>query len=493
MRRLFSFFQGLRGKLTLTYTLVTVLALLGLEVLILALVLFLSAVTDTDKRAYLSDVIATLYPQASDFLQPGEENIAGLQTWLEGVYASGQASLDPQDLFDSPAARLVPSEPLVVLSPQGTVIAQAPLEPSSLVGRQYAPPQTADPYFLESAFEGNHIVMDLVDLTPEGNYLMAVPVTESGRDSPVVGVIVLTVGPEPPMISQIWPVLLGWVAVTAVVLLIAVAPFGTLFGFFMSLNLTRRLGALTRAAAAWSEGNFQPLPVDRSKDEIGFLARQMRTMAERVQVLLQTQQQLAMLEERNRLARELHDTVKQHTFATLMQVRAARNLAAADPEAALEHLAEAETILKTTQQDLGIIIEGLRPAALEDQGLAAALREMLQRWSQQAKIPSSISVREERRLPLTMEQSLFRVAQEALSNVARHSRASAVSVLLDYQPGQVCLTISDNGVGYAPDGAAATGYGLQSMTERLAKIGGSLHIQPAEAGGTEVRAVAPTI
>jgi NarL family two-component system sensor histidine kinase LiaS len=493
MKRLFSFFHGLRGKLILTYTLVTVLALLGLEILILALVVFASSMTDIDKRAYLGDVFSTLYPQASGFLRPGDEDIAGLQNWLEGVYASGRASLEPQDAFDSPAALLAPSEPMVVLSPDGTVIAQAPREPSDLVGRKYAPPNDVDPNFLESALEGNVFnAMGLATLTPGGNYLMAVPVMRAGRDSEVVGVIVLTVEPPPPQIYQIWPVLLSWVGITAILLLIAVAPFGTLFGFFMSRPLTRRLGALSRAAQAWSEGDFQPLPLDRSNDEIGFLARQMRTMAERVQALLQTQQQLAMLEERNRLARELHDTVKQQTFATLMQLRAARNLLATQPEAALEHLAEAEGILKNSQQDLGIIIEGLRPAALEDQGLAAALREMLQRWSQQSKIPSSISVREERRLPLNVEQTLFRVAQEALSNVARHSRASAVSVLLEYQPGQVCLSVADNGVGYAPDGPAAAGYGLHSMSERLAAVGGTLRIQPGEEGGTVVSAAAPT-
>jgi len=493
MRRLFSFFHGLRGKLILTYTLVTVLALLGLEILILTLGVVVSSMTDIDTRAYLGDVYSTLYPQANDFLQPGEEDIAGLQSWLEEVYASGRASLEPQDVFDSPAALLAPAEPMVVLSPDGTVLAQAPRDPSDLVGRQYAPPNDVPPSFLESAFDGNsYNVMDLVTRTPDGNYLMAVPVTQAGWDSDVVGVIVLTVEPSPPSIYQTWPVLLSWVGITAILLLIAVAPFGTLFGFFMSRPITRRLGALSRAAQAWSEGDFQPLPLDRSSDEIGFLARQMRTMAERVQALLQTQQQLAMLEERNRLARELHDTVKQQTFATLMQVRAARNLLATQPEAALDHLAEAEGILKNSQQDLGIIIEGLRPAALEDQGLAAALREMLQRWSQQSKIPSSISVREERRLPLNVEQALFRVAQEALSNVARHSRASAVSVLLEYQPRQVCLTIADNGVGYVADGPAAAGYGLHSMSERLEAVGGTLHIQPGEEGGTVVQAAAPT-
>jgi NarL family two-component system sensor histidine kinase LiaS len=293
------------------------------------------------------------------------------------------------------------------------------------------------------------------------------------------------------MLLQTGPTILAWVAFTGVLLLIAVTPFGALFGFIMSLGLTRRLDALASAADAWSEGNFRSLPVDRSKDEIGALSVRLRNMAERVQNLMQTQQQLAQVEERNRLARELHDTVKQETFAVFMQVRAARNLLDSDPTTARKHLEAAEELIKTTQQDLGQIIGELRPAALEGQGLPTALRAALTTWSQHTRIPNTFKVRGERTLPLETEQALYRVSQEALSNIARHSHASAVTVRLDYEPSSVCLTIEDNGAGFRPAEQNGKGYGMQSMRERMAGVGGTLSIRSEPGSGTQLTATAP--
>ncbi|HZW03230.1 MAG TPA: hypothetical protein VFF68_04850, partial [Anaerolineaceae bacterium] len=251
-----SIFHGLRGKLTLTYTLVTVLALLALEALAITLVVLASSLNRMDQREYLNDAIYLLYPQASDFLQPGKEDLPGLQAWLEGVAASGYASLPPQYAFDSPAAVIVPDDPLLVVSPDLTVLAQAPLEPNSLVGRRYTPgaePGAAD--ILSTALDNWTNPLDLSTPTVEGNIRLAVPIRQADRASPVVGVLLLTIEPAPPMILNTLPVYLGWIAVTGLLLLMAVAPFGALFGYIMSRGLTRRLTALSQAADAWSEGD----------------------------------------------------------------------------------------------------------------------------------------------------------------------------------------------------------------------------------------------
>lgn len=489
-----TFFRGLRGKLTLTYTLVTVLALLALEILLLAGFGLLSTLLNDGTRAYLSDVIYTLYPQARAYVQPGAEDLDGLQEWLDGVYASGKASLEPANPFDSPAARIAPGDPLVVLDPARVVLAQSPGGGSRLVGRRYDLPDflgEADP--VARALAGEMAPARLSARTPAGDYWLAVPVREGDTTSPVRAVIVLTVKPPPPAIVALWPVLLGWVGGTALVLLVGVAPFGALFGFIMSRGLTRRLAALSATADAWSEGNFSLGPQDRSDDEIGALGARLRHMAERLQDLLKTQKALAMLEERNRLARELHDTVKQQTFATLMQVRAARNLIERDPPAARQHLQEAEALIKTSQEELSLIIAELRPAALDEQGLAGALRQYARVLEQTAHIPTEVQVRGERSLPVDLEQALYRVAQEALSNVARHSRATAARVLLEYLPGEVRLEIVDNGVGFDPAaaGGPAGGFGLRSMGERVAALGGALSVDSLPGEGTTVRAVVP--
>ncbi len=485
-----SFFHGLRGKLTLTYTLVTVLALMALEVLVLALVLLISLLMRTDERSYLNDVTYTLYPRASAYLQPDARDLAGLQSWLDGVAQSGYASQQPLGVFDSPAAALASGDPLLVLGPDRTVLAQSPRDGSGLVGRRYTSADSAVEGIIESAMKGSLDALALSTRTAGGNYHMAVPVLQESRGSEVLGVVLVTVKPSPPMILATLPVYLVWLLVTGIVLVMMVAPFGALFGFFMSRGLTRRLNALTHAADAWSEGDFQHAPSDRSGDEIGLLAVRMRHMAERVQALLHTQQELAALEERGRLARDLHDTVKQHNFATLMQVRAARNLLESDPTGAAQRLVEAEDLLRTSQQELGLLIDELRPAALEGRGLAAAVRDFLASWSEHTRIPADLQVSQERALPLAVEQALFRVAQEALSNVARHSRASAVTVRLEYHAFAVHMEISDNGVGFTP-GEARRGFGMDSMQSRLAELGGTLEMDSSPEQGTRVRAVAP--
>jgi NarL family two-component system sensor histidine kinase LiaS len=492
MKRMIAFFQTLRGKLILTYTTVTVLALLALEITILLVVFAFSRGLDSDTRAYLSDVVSVLPPQARTYLQPGSTDLPGLQGWLEATYNAGYASLPPQGIFDSPAAPIVKSDPMYVLSPEGVVLAAAPADQQGLIGRSYAPPGNVAGAegILANALAAEYGPGQLAALRPDGNYLMAVPVTQEAGSGSLLAVIVVTVKSPPAALGTVWPLIVGVVLVTAFLLLMAVAPFGALFGFIMSRGLTRRLKALTQAADAWSEGNFSVQPQDRARDEISYLGLRLRRMAEHVQLLLQTQHELALMEERNRLARELHDTVKQETFATLMQVRAAKNLLERDPSTARQHLEQAEELIKTSQQELGMMISELRPTALEGQGLAAALGDFLAGWSQHSRIPAEIQVQNERRLPLEVEQTLFRVAQEALSNVARHSRASAATVCLDFDPGQVTLCITDNGVGFDP-AAATDGFGLLSMRDRMAALRGTLTIQAPPDGGITVIASAP--
>ena len=215
----------------------------------------------------------------------------------------------------------------------------------------------------------------------------------------------------------------------------------------------------------------------------------LKQMAQQIETLLQTRQDLALLEERNRLARELHDTVKQQNFATLMQVRAAKNLAQQerDPEVAMQHLATAESLLKQSQEDLKTVIEELRPVQLEGRGLPTALRQFVQAWSVQNGMSAHVPVHEERPLPLNLEQPLYRVAQEALANIARHSQATAVAVELHYQSESVSLKITDNGQGFdLNDGKR--GFGLSTMQQRIAETGGHFTIESKLGVGTAVEA-----
>jgi NarL family two-component system sensor histidine kinase LiaS len=174
-----------------------------------------------------------------------------------------------------------------------------------------------------------------------------------------------------------------------------------------------------------------------------------------------------------------------------MQMRAAKNLAESDPAAARQAIDAAETLLKTAQHDLALIIAELRPAALDAQGLPAALTGYLPQWSQNAGIQAELHVQGERALPLEKEQTLFRLVQEALSNVARHSHATRVDLNLDYNSSQVSLQIKDNGQGFDPEAQQRTGYGLQSMEQRARSVGGELTVQSSPGLGTRVQANIP--
>ena len=197
MKLVTSFFKGLRARLTLTYTLVTVLALLAIELLITLPVILVASLVRSDVGPYLNDTQSVLAPQARKFLQPGKEDIPGLQDWLESVVSAGYASLPAQKLMDSPAAVIVRSEPAYVLSKDGVVLAQVPFSPNNLVGRHFSPPDYANGGFYARS--------------PSGNYLLQIPVRREIGSSDSIGVIVMTVTPPPSLMAQMWPFVAGGV------------------------------------------------------------------------------------------------------------------------------------------------------------------------------------------------------------------------------------------------------------------------------------------
>lgn len=281
------------------------------------------------------------------------------------------------------------------------------------------------------------------------------------------------------------------VGVGAVLLLIPAGLLGLVFGFVTAWGITRRVQRLARAAKAWSRGDFSVTTKDRSKDELGQLSRELNQMATDLENLLQARGELATLEARNRFARDLHDSVKQQVFAVSLQIAAARALIQKDTSSAESHLGQADELVRQAQKELNILIAEMRPAALEGKGLAAALREYVGRWSEGAEIPAHFRVRGEREAPLEAEQALFRVAQEALANVARHSGANHADVDLSYADGNVTLRVADDGRGFDPSRGSGGGFGLQSMRERLVRLGGRITVDSAPGKGARVTAVCP--
>jgi len=225
----------------------------------------------------------------------------------------------------------------------------------------------------------------------------------------------------------------------------------------------------------------------------GNILQQAELSRERNQKLLdelkETQQrlrELAVVDERNRLARDLHDSVKQQVFAISMQLSAART-SLSETDKAYPSVTEAEHLAQQVGAELTTLINALRPPALERKSLPDAVREHAGEWSRQSHIEIQLNIDSTVTVDQQIEQALFRVLQEALANVARHSKADKVAVELKSEGDMVILTIEDNGIGF-DEKQIAKGIGLDSMQERLIDINGKVDVVSERAKGTRVTA-----
>ncbi|WP_214319671.1 sensor histidine kinase [Nonomuraea sediminis] len=195
-----------------------------------------------------------------------------------------------------------------------------------------------------------------------------------------------------------------------------------------------------------------------------------------------------VLQERQRLAREIHDTIAQGLTGILTQIEAIDDPAGAGPrldtvrELARESLAEARRS-----------VQALRPAPLEQAQLAAALEEVAEKWSRACAVPATVSVTGDARpLHADVEATLLRVAQEALANVAKHAAAGRVGITLSYMEDVVVLDVRDDGSGFSGSGTAG-GFGLVAMRQRVTRLAGRFEVETAPGQGTGISATVPAL
>lgn len=469
MRRLIQPFRGLRGKLTLSYMLTSVLAFVLVEVLVIGgIILFFV----THVQSILLNNLRAQASQVAPYLANAAHDPEPLATWLQIMVGNpgNQNSFQPKTIF------------LVVTDTRGVIVASAGSQPlaahtplAPFLSREHAAQLLAvlnngKGTTSASGQEDNQTLVEIVPIL--------------GKNKHTQGALVMKI--VQPDIQMIFSTFFTFVLFSAVAVTILTAIIGAIFGYLIARGLTRRFNRLSAAAERWSRGDFSTPARDTARDELGQMARQLNHMAEELQNLLQTRQQLATLEERNRLARDLHDSVKQQVFAISMQIGATRHLLRRDTDAAETRLHKAEKLVQQAQQELTSLIRELRPVALDGKGLVAALRELIPQWSQQTDIVANLRVEGAQALPLTVEEALFRVVQEALSNVARHSNATLVQITLTLTDEAVTLTIHDNGQGCDPAHLEHQGVGLLSMQERMHALGGDMRLESAPGNGTQV-------
>ena len=278
---------------------------------------------------------------------------------------------------------------------------------------------------------------------------------------------------------------------SALILVIPAVLVSAYFGYLNARWLDIRLGNLRRAVQAWQAGDFSAVVQDDVADEIGAFGQGLNGMASEMERLLRVRGDLAALEERNHLARDLHDSVKQQITAASFQLAAVSALFERDPQAARASLAEAEKLTQGAGKELNAIIFELRPVALKPGGLEQSLREYINGWRRQNPVEVRLLCQGEGRPDPQVQQELVRFVQEALSNVARHSQAGLVEVSLSSSAQELVLSIRDDGRGFELGLQTEAGFGLHTMRERIQQAGGRFSLESSPEQGTRVTARIP--
>jgi signal transduction histidine kinase len=237
-----------------------------------------------------------------------------------------------------------------------------------------------------------------------------------------------------------------------------------------------------------AEGGF----TDRDADLATFFANSAAAAIENARLYERTRE-YAVVEERNRLARELHDSVTQSLFSVSLLSEAALSLLERDPSKARERLERANELAQGALAEMRALIFQLRPMTLQEEGLLSAIKKhlaaLLSRHGRVVELKVTGSVR---RLPAGVEEAAFRIVQESLNNVVKHANAPRAQVALHFEPRLLKLSTADNGVGFDPNARPrAHTMGMASMRERAESVGGDISVESAPARGTRVSADLP--
>jgi signal transduction histidine kinase len=226
------------------------------------------------------------------------------------------------------------------------------------------------------------------------------------------------------------------------------------------------------------------------------LADQLAVAIENARLYGETRE-MAVMEERNRMAREIHDTLAQGFTGIILQLEAAEQAFSDSPPEAERHLNQASNLARKSLAEARRSVWNLRPKALEQANLADALKQEVSKFSEQNDVNATCVLNGDRQdLSPDVETGLLRICQESLNNVRKYAKATNVEVSLAFDTSTVTLTISDDGAGFEQEtrgkgGKKRRGFGLISMQERARGLGGTFEVQSEKGAGTVVRVTVP--
>ncbi|MDP8937417.1 MAG: GAF domain-containing sensor histidine kinase [Actinomycetota bacterium] len=231
---------------------------------------------------------------------------------------------------------------------------------------------------------------------------------------------------------------------------------------------------------------------DADEQMVGVLAAHAGVLMEHARLYEQSRE-LSILDERNRVARELHDATTQTLFSLRLAVETAAALMTTDPAGAAAELDAARALVDATFAELRALVFELRPPALDADGLVTSVRKHLEVAGRAHGLRVGLKATGDEQLSPQTQREVFRILQEAVTNVLRHARASTLEVTLAFGGGGVAATVHDDGAGFDPGARLIRSrrLGLTSMRERARALGGRLTIESAPGQGTTVRVEVP--
>ena len=464
--------RGLVSKLALFYVLLSVPTLIVVEstILIYEFGQFMRGIADGSLDRAAERGAADLAAQWPHLRGADDVDAVALHTWLDGWVLRLQ----------QPRGGLTPDESYVLLELVDAPLAAAVLTPdghelarSSGDGRWKPEIPTAAENATKAA---NGSATRLVGAdSPQRIRRVIAPVRDDAGNA--LGILFVELRLPPP-----WRHLLVDSSFESPTVFGFLLVFGIASSIFLAWWVTRRLNRVARAATAWSRGDFSDRIGDSSHDELGGLSALLDRMALDLRGLMRSRAQLATLAERQRLARDLHDTVKQKAFALNLQLATARRLLGDGP--GTDRLAQAQRLTQQIQQELAQILDELR-ASDTDLPFIERVRARAIDWSHTSGLAPSFSMDDLPPLSNAHEESLLRILDEALANVLRHAGATRIEIALRREADRVRLTIADNGRGIAVD--HISGMGLHNMRDRAEALpGGRFELDAPTGQGTRV-------
>ncbi|XMB26115.1 sensor histidine kinase [Paenibacillus sp. BR2-3] len=294
---------------------------------------------------------------------------------------------------------------------------------------------------------------------------------------------------------------------TALSLIVLPIGFGVGFGFYQSFRIKRKLERLRETLLLWEKGNLTLSMPKLGEDELGRLGEQLGRISGKWENQVTTLQRLsthnaqlaeqarvsAIVEERQRLARELHDAVSQQLFAISMTATAVGRTLEKDFDKAQRQIALIEEMAAVAQSEMRALLLHLRPVYLDGKGLEQGLQELIKELKVKVPIEILFEMDPDVHLLKGVENHLFRIVQETISNTLRHAKAEKLEIRLHRRGDTVRMTLRDDGIGFEMDESKKTSYGLSNMQERIVETGGSIQFITAPGKGTRIEITVPLV